>query len=36
MMANSLLRRPSATLLAAGIVVVGIPIYFVWRRAARA
>ena len=33
MMANSLLRRPAATLLAAGIVVVGIPIYFVWRRA---
>jgi APA family basic amino acid/polyamine antiporter len=35
MMGNSLVRRPSATLLAAGIVVVGIPIYFVWRRAAR-
>jgi amino acid transporter len=35
MMGNSLLRRPSATLLAAGIVVVGIPIYYVWRAAAR-
>ena len=35
MMANSLVKRPAATLLAAGIVLVGVPIYFVWRRSAR-
>ena len=35
MMGNALVKRPSATLLAAGIVVVGVPIYFAWRGAAR-
>jgi APA family basic amino acid/polyamine antiporter len=35
MMANSLVKRPAATLLAAGIVLVGVPIYFVWRRSAQ-
>ncbi len=35
MMANALVKRPQATLLAAGIVAIGIPIYFAWRSAAR-
>ncbi len=35
MMVNALLERPAATLLAAGIVAIGVPIYFAWRSAAR-
>jgi amino acid transporter len=35
MMVNSLLERPDATLLAAGIVAVGVPIYYAWRSASR-
>ena len=35
MMVNSLIERPSATLLGAGIVAAGVPIYFAWRAAAR-
>ncbi len=31
MMANALLERPSATLLSAGIVAAGLPVYMVWR-----
>ncbi len=32
MMANALIKRPSATLLSAGIVAVGLPVYLIWRR----
>jgi len=32
MMANALIKRPSATLLSAGIVAAGLPVYLIWRR----
>ena len=32
MMVNALIERPSATLLSAGIIVAGLPVYFIWRR----
>jgi len=32
MMANALVKRPSATLLSAGIVAAGLPVYLIWRR----
>ncbi len=35
MMANSLVKRPAATLLGAAIVAAGVPVYFAWRAAAR-
>ncbi|HEX9940268.1 MAG TPA: amino acid permease [Longimicrobium sp.] len=35
MMLNALLERPTTTLLGAAIVAAGVPIYFVWRSAAR-
>jgi APA family basic amino acid/polyamine antiporter len=35
MMANALLERPEATLLAGAVVAVGVPIYFIWRSASR-
>ena len=35
MMANALLERPGATLLGAGIVAAGVPVYFAWRAASR-
>ncbi|HEU4451678.1 MAG TPA: hypothetical protein VFR81_01420, partial [Longimicrobium sp.] len=35
MMANSLVRRPAATLLGAAIVAAGVPVYFAWRAASR-
>jgi APA family basic amino acid/polyamine antiporter len=35
MMANSLLKRPAATLMGAAIVAAGVPVYFAWRAAAR-
>ena len=35
MMANALLERPAATLLGVAIVAAGVPVYFVWRAAAR-
>ncbi|HEX5872952.1 MAG TPA: amino acid permease [Longimicrobium sp.] len=35
MMGNALLERPAATLLGAGVVAAGIPVYFVWQRAAQ-
>jgi APA family basic amino acid/polyamine antiporter len=34
MMANSLLKRPTATLMGAAIVAAGVPVYFAWRAAA--
>ena len=34
MMANALVERPGATLLSAGIVAAGVPVYYVWRRRA--
>ncbi|HEX2077737.1 MAG TPA: amino acid permease [Longimicrobium sp.] len=36
MMVNALIERPSATLLGAGIVAAGVPVYFAWRASARA
>jgi basic amino acid/polyamine antiporter, APA family len=35
MMANALLKRPGATLLGAGIVAAGVPVYFAWRASRR-
>ena len=35
MMGNALVERPGATLLSAGIVAAGVPVYYAWRRAAR-
>jgi amino acid transporter len=35
MMVNALVERPAATLLGAGIVAAGVPVYFAWRAAAR-
>ncbi|HEX6369732.1 MAG TPA: amino acid permease [Longimicrobium sp.] len=35
MMVNALLERPAATLLATGIVAVGVPVYFAWRSTSR-
>lgn len=34
MMVNALVERPAATLLGAGIVAAGVPVYFAWRAAA--
>jgi hypothetical protein len=34
-MANALLERPSATLIAAAIVAAGVPVYLAWRAASR-
>jgi len=35
MMANALLERPTTTLLGAGIVAAGVPVYFAWRAAGK-
>lgn len=35
MMGNALLERPAATLLAAGIVALGVPVYFAWSARSR-
>ena len=36
MMGNALVQRPGATLLSAGIVAAGVPVYYAWRRRAQA